>query len=148
MASTLTNLVHHVVFSTKTRLNLIKPQFRGELYSYICGTIKNEKGKMIRIGGMANHIHILAVFHPSITVSDMLRKIKGGSAKWLNDKYNQRFSWQRGYGAFSVSESVVPSVTKYIDNQDRHHAKMTFEEEYLALLRKHKIEFDERYIWD
>lgn len=150
MASTLTNLVYHFVFSTKARNDLISPELAAELYPYIGGVIRGEKGRLLKIGGTANHVHILAMFSPSVSVSEMLRRIKGNSSKWINERKRLRipFSWQRGYGAFSVSESMLGRVSKYIEDQEDHHKKMTFKEEFLLLLKKHNIEYEERYIWD
>jgi len=150
MGSTLTNLLYHIVFSTKLRQALLTPELRAELYPYIGGVIRGEKGTLIKIGGTQDHVHLLAVFHPSISVSDMLRRIKANSSKWVNDQQKMRmhFSWQRGYGAFSVSESAVNGVSGYIDGQEAHHKKMSFQDEFLLLLKKHNIPYDERYIWD
>ena len=150
MASTLTNLLYHIVFSTKTRVDLIDPEFATNLCPYIGGVIRGEKGRLLKIGGTANHVHILAMFSASVSVSDMLRRIKGNSSKWINEDKQRKipFSWQRGYGAFSVSESMCGMVSKYIENQKEHHKKMTFKEEFLLLLKKHNVEYDERYIWN
>ena len=149
MASTFTNLSYHVVFSTKERLSLIRPEFAEELYAYIGGIIRREKGMPIMIGGVANHVHLLARFHPAVSVSDMLRIIKAKSSKWINDGWGRhRFSWQRGYSAFSVSESQLDKVSQYIARQAAHHSKVSFQTELLSLLEKHRIPFDERYLWD
>ena len=148
MASTLTNLVHHIVFSTKMRMNLIQPEIEEELYPYIGGIINGEKGTLLNIGGIENHIHILAKFHPAITVSTMLQKIKGNSSTWLQHKKGIPFEWQRGYGAFSVSESIIPKVAKYIINQKEHHKQLSFEEELIKILQKNKISYNEKYLWD
>ncbi len=150
MASTLTNLLYHIVFTTRKKQNLITPALFIELYPYIGGIIREEKGKLLKIGGILNHVHILARFSASISVSEMMRRIKGSSSKWVNEnsRSTQHFSWQRGYGAFSVSESAVENVISYIGNQNEHHKKITFEEEFLLLLQKHRIPYDEKYIWD
>ncbi len=150
MASTLTNLLYHVVFTTRKKQNLIVPALSDELYSYIGGIIREEKGKLLKIGGTLNHVHILARFPASVTVSEMMRRIKGSSSKWVNEssKSTSHFTWQRGYGAFSVSESSIENVISYIGNQEEHHKKTTFEEEFILLLQKHKISYDEKYIWD
>lgn len=150
MGSTFTNLLYHLVFSTKNRNDWIQNGFRNALYSYIGGIIRSEKGKMITIGGTTNHLHILAKFSQCATVSNMLQHIKGNSSKWLNEQEFMpfRFSWQTGYGAFTVSESMVDMVSKYIENQETHHKKMTFQQEFLMLLKKHHIEYDEKYLWD
>lgn len=150
MGQTFTNLRYHLVFSTKYRQKVLRKQFRAELYRYIGGIIRGEKGKMLTIGGTSDHVHILAAFPQSATVSNMLQHIKGNSSKWLNEKrfIPCRFGWQVGYGAFTVSESMVDTVSRYIENQATHHKKMTFQQEFIMLLEKHKIEYDERSLWD
>ena len=150
MASTLTNLLYHIVFTTRKKQNLIIPALSNELYPYIDGIIREEKGKLLRIGGTLNHVHILGRFSASVSVSEMMRRIKGASSKWVNEslKCTSHFSWQRGYGAFSVSESSAVNVISYIGNQEEHHKKTTVEEEFILLLQKHKISYDEKYIWD
>lgn len=150
MASTLTNLIYHVVFSTKNRVNLILPELECPLYKYIGGIIRGERGRLLTIGGTENHIHILARFRQSITVSDMLRCIKSNSSKWANEEniLRGKFKWQRSYAAFTVSPSNIAIVSKYIERQKEHHQKVTFQQEFLLLLKKHGVEYDERYIWD
>ena len=150
MASTLTSLVYHIVFSTKMRQDLLCPGLTAELYPYIGGIIRGEKGRLLKINGTANHIHILTVFSPVIAVSDMVRRIKGNSSKWINEerRLQSSFAWQRGYGAFSVSESAVEKVSEYIENQEGHHKKISFQEEFLLLLKKHNVGYDEKYLWD
>ena len=152
MASTLTNLLFHVVFSTKARQNLLSPEICASLYPYIGGVIRGEKGRLITAGGRPDHIHIFATLAPSISLSDMLRrvKVKGNSSHWLNEQHKMegRFSWQRGYGAFTVSESSAAGVITYIEGQEEHHKRMTFQEEFLLLLKKHNVHYDERYIWE
>lgn len=150
MANAFTNLQYHLVFSTKHRKNIILDRFREDLYSYIGGIIRSEKGKIIRIGGTINHIHILADFSKSNTISNMLQQIKGSSSKWLNKKklLPYRFGWQSGYAAFTVSESMVDIVSRYIENQALHHKNMTFKYEYIKLLEKHGIEYDKNLLWD
>ena len=128
---------------------MIHPDFAEDLYGYIGGIIRSRKGALLKIGGTPDHVHLLARFHPSVSVSEMLQFIKGKSSKWVNEnKSAHQFCWQRGYSAFSVSQSVVDKVVEYIANQEAHHKKMSFQTELLALLKKHKIEFDERYLWD
>ena len=149
MASSHTNLLYHIVFSTKLRQKLITSALGDELYSYIGGIIRNERGTLLEIGGTEDHVHILAKFRPDVSVSGMLRLIKANSSKWANDHQELRdFAWQTGYGAFTVSESQVPAIREYIQNQAERHRTLSFQEEYLALLRKNGIQYDERYIWD
>ncbi len=150
MPSTLTNLLYHIVFSTKMRQRLVTPELSENLYPYIGGMIRSEKGKLLSIGGTDNHIHILAKFSPTVTMSDMMRGVKSNSSKRINEnkRTRSRFAWRRGYAAFSVIESAYETVSDYIRNQKRHHRRMAFQEELLLLLRKHNIGYDERYIWD
>ncbi len=149
MPNTYTNLLYHIVFSTKNREPLITDDLTEELYKYIGGIIRAEGGVQLEIGGIADHVHILAKFKPSLSVSDMLRLIKANSSKWANeDKSKNRFAWQEGFSAFSVSESQVVPVTRYIRNQEQHHRRQTYQEELVALLERHGVEYDPRYLWD
>jgi REP element-mobilizing transposase RayT len=150
MPSTHSNLLYHLVFSTKNRLPLITPNLQEELYRYLGGIIRGEGGILLEIGGINDYVHLLAKFNPSRSVSDMLGDLKANSSRWVNDKKMKlrKFGWQEGFGAFSVSESQVPAVTKYIQSQEKHHRKQTFQAEYIELLNKHNIGYDERYLWD
>jgi len=149
MASTLTNLLYHVVFSTKERRELIDATLQPRLCEYIGGIIRSERGRALAIGGTKDHMHILAAFPPTATVSNMLQHIKGNSSKWIHDAcHNAVFAWQNGYAAFSVSESAVASVTRYIAQQAEHHKRRNFMDELRTILKKNNISFDERYIWD
>ena len=146
MPSSLTNLLYHAVFSTKERRAIITTDLRDGLYPYIGGIVRSEGGRLLAIGGTANHVHLLATFPPTVSVSEMMQRIKGNSSRWAGA--GGTFGWQRGYAAFSVSESVAEAVRSYIEGQEEHHRSQTFEAEYLALLRKHGVVFDERYVWD
>lgn len=148
--STYTSLTYHVIFSTKYRKPRIVESFKEDLYSYIGGIIRGEKGNLVQIGGVEDHIHILAGFSPTIAVSDMLKRIKGNSSKWINDerKTKSRFEWQAGYGAFTVSHSQIPIVRRYIHTQEEHHRKLTFKDEFLAILKRHNIEYDHKYVFE
>ena len=150
MPSTYTNLLYHLVFSTKNRIPLITHGLQEELYKYIGGIIRNEGGVLLEIGGTNDHVHLLTKFKPAISVSEILNRIKANSSKWANrHKMPMRnFRWQEGYAAFSVSESRVPTVAEYIRNQEEHHRKQTFQEEFVALLKRHGIDHDPRYLWD
>jgi REP element-mobilizing transposase RayT len=147
MAGTFTNLLFHIIFSTKDRVPRIDAVER-RLYQYIGGIIRGEGGAILEIGGVPDHVHILAKFKADTSVSEMLRQIKSNSSGWMNKlpETVDRFEWQGGYAAFSVSESQVPAVRKYIQNQKEHHTKVSFKDELIALLEKHGIEYDERYI--
>ena len=149
MGSTLTNLLFHIVFSTKNRDPIIEIQRRDELYRYIGGIIKGENGILLEIGGMPDHIHLLLKLKPTHSISDMMRKVKGNSSKWMNEKkrLKARFSWQDGYGAFSVSESQVAVVIQYIKEQENRHRTLSFKDEFIRLIELHHIAYDNQYLW-
>jgi len=150
MAHTFTNLLAHIVFSTKDRAPFIDMELKPELHAYLGGMVREIKGKAYSINGTADHVHLLVSLPPTISLSDAMKVVKANSSRWVSDKWRERknFGWQTGYGAFSVSKSNVPGVVSYIGNQEEHHRKITFKEEFLEFLRKHGIEYDERYIWE
>ena len=150
MPSTHHSLLVHLVFSTKHRSRLLQPEWRNDLFAYIGGIAKQQQSTLLRAGGVEDHVHLLLKIHPSFALADTIRLIKASSSKWVNKsgKVPGRFEWQRGYGAFSVSESMSDTVKRYIEYQEDHHRATSFENEYLAFLHRHKIEFDERYVFD
>lgn len=150
MAITYTNLLYHIVFSTKHREPLIHNSLKGELHKYLGGLVRDKHGILLEVGGMADHVHLVVNLRPDIAVSDVVKYVKANSSGWVNDRPDRHgeFYWQRGYAAFTVSESQLPAVREYVLNQEAHHRGQTFKEELLALLRKHNVEFDERYLWD
>lgn len=149
MGSTLSNLIYHVIFSTKNRESIIRDNFSGEIYRYIGGIVKQEGGILLGVDGMTDHIHMIIKLRPVHSLSVIMQKVKGGSSKWINKekRLNNKFAWQDGYGAFSVSESQVSAVIQYLRDQKKHHAKYSFQDEFLQFLKRHHIEYDERYIW-
>lgn len=150
MARTYTNLLFHLVFSTKQRKPLIAQPFQAELHAYLGGIVRDLGGIPIEIGGVADHVHLLVRLKPTLALADALREIKAGSSKWLNEeKFKMlKFGWQDGYSAFTVSESQVNKVRAYIRGQEEHHRRVSFQDELRELLRRHGIEYDERYLWD
>ena len=148
--STFTKLTYHIVFGTKYRRNTIRDEFVERLYEYVGGIIRANKGHLIEIGGVADHIHILANLSPAHAVSDSIRDIKANSAKWVNETLDllDRFEWQKGYGAFSVSYSHVELVEQYIRKQKDHHRTRSFEEEYIAFLERHNIAFERKWLFE
>lgn len=148
--STYTNLLFHIIYSTKYRKPAIRSEWQDDLYGYIGGIVRDQKGTLLKIGGIEDHVHLLAKLSPTIAISDVLRTIKSNSSKWINERsdVSRKFEWQSGYAAFSVSESQMPSVAEYISNQAEHHRTKSFEEEFLAILKKHNIEFDMRYVFE
>lgn len=135
----------HVVFSTKERKKLIEKPIQPKVWSYMAGTARNHGFLVLANGGMEDHIHLLIQLPPSLALAKAVALLKANSSKWINE-HGTKFAWQEGYGAFSVSASNIDPVTKYIEDQERHHRKMTFEDEFAGLLRKHRIEFDPRYV--
>ncbi len=141
---------YHLIFATKGReptlLNLIRPR----LYEYVGGILRAGRSKLLAAGGMPDHTHWLVSLHQQTSVADALRQIKATSSKWIHDENAEmgHFAWQTGYGAFAVSYSNLAAVESYIQGQAEHHRTTTFQEEFLAFLRRHDIAFDERYLWD
>lgn len=150
MSGTYTKLYYHIVFSTKERREFINPEIETELQKYIAGIVRGIKGTCIEINGMTDHLHILAILPPTIAISDALRTIKSNSSKWIHEKFRElrSFSWQDGYSAFTVSQSQLGTLQAYIRNQKTHHASRDFKTELVAILERHGVEYDERYIWD
>ncbi|KEY19735.1 IS200/IS605 family transposase [Kaistella antarctica] len=150
MANTYTQIYIQIVFAVKGRQNLIAKENREELHKFITGIVTNRGQKLFAVFAMPDHVHILVSIGPTILISDLVRDIKAGSSKFINDKnwINGRFNWQEGYGAFSYSKRGVDSVVKYIMNQEEHHKKKTFKNEYLGLLEKFEIEYDQKYLFE
>jgi len=150
MANTYTQLYLQFVFSVKGKENLIKESFRDELEKVMCGIINNHNCKTYAIYCNPDHTHIFIGMHPDISPSKLMEQIKSGSSKWLNDKkyIPGKFSWQKGFGAFTYSRSHINAVVKYVLNQPEHHKKQTFREEYLLLLQKFEIDYDEKYLFE
>ena len=150
MGNTYTKIYIHYVFSTKHRLPLVKPEFESSLWSYLGGIAQKHHMIPIIFSGTADHIHGLLLLPPTVCVAKGVQLLKGGSSKWLNDHHfaDRSFNWQKGYGAFSVSESRLPAVRKYIRTQKEHHSRMSFKEEYLRFLNEYQMEYDERYVFD
>ena len=140
----------HCVFSTKERRPLIMPELRQRLWPFLGGIARQNEMKAIEIRGMPDHVHILLSLPSTLSIAKALQLIKGGSSKWVHDTFPEHrlFGWQAKYGAFSVSVSQLETIIQYIKGQEKHHRKMTFQDELLALLKKHQIGYDERYLWD
>ena len=149
MANTYTQIHIQAVFSVQNRTCVIQKAWENELYKYMTGIIQNHDHKLLAINGMPDHVHVFFGMRPTQSLSDLMQDIKGDSSKWINKKgfINRRFSWQEGYGAFSYSKSQVDQVINYIRNQEEHHRKRTFTEEYLDFLERFQVPYDERYIF-
>ena len=150
MSNTYTQIYIHIVFAVKGRQNLIPKEHKTELHGYIMGIIRNKKQTVIQINSMPDHIHILVGITPDTLVSGLVRDIKANSSKFINQKrwVIGRFEWQVGFGAFSYSRSQLDDLVKYIKNQEKHHMRKTFREEYLEILKRFNVNYDERYIFD
>jgi REP element-mobilizing transposase RayT len=150
MSQSITQLYLHIVFSTKNHVPFLGTQIRSELFKYIGGILNNLECTSIKIGGVDDHIHILCRLSKKIAVVSLLEEIKKSSSKWIKTKGNEfrDFHWQDGYGAFTVSPAGVDNVSLYIENQEEHHSKKKFRDEYLELLKSNNADYDERYLWN
>ena len=150
MAHSLTHILIHAVFSTKGREPLIDRDLRVRLWAYLGGIIHECGGNVIAVGGTADHVHSLFTLTAAMSVADIMRLVKTNSSRWVHEAFpaHRSFAWQTGYGAFSVSPSNVERVKRYIANQEMHHRKTTFQEEYVHFLNRHGVAYDERYLWE
>lgn len=150
MSQSLANVMIHVIFSTKDRTPLISPDLAGELYPYLGGICRSMGCSSHGVGGTSNHIHIACSLSRTVTVAKLLEELKKNSSKWIKTKGRQHalFAWQAGYGAFSIGQSQLEHLKTYIANQEEHHGKRTFQEEILDFLRRYKVDYDERHIWE
>ena len=148
MSDSYTNLLYHIVFSTKDRRPIITSEYESRLYDYIGGTIRGVGGISLELNGTTDHVHLLAKLRPDHALSDVLRDLKANASGWMHDVFPvlKDFSWQRGYGAFTVSQSNVEEVRRYILRQKEHHEKVSFRDEFIQFLTANGIEYDERYI--
>ena len=148
MSQSFTNLLYHIIFSTKDRRPVITLDHQPRLYEYIGGIVRGTGGISLGINGIEDHVHLLAKLRPDRALSDVLRKLKANATGWMHDVFPavQDFSWQRGYGAFTVSQSNVEEVREYLRRQKEHHAKISFRDEFIQFLKANGIEYDERYV--
>ena len=150
MAHTFISQLLHFVFSTAERRRVIAPDLQPRLWSYMGGIARENKMKALCVGGTEDHAHLLLSLPATISIAKAMQLIKGGSSKWVHDNFPDKhlFAWQEGYGAFSLGISDVDRTVNYIKTQKEHHGKMDFKQELIAFLQRHKIEYDERYIWN
>ena len=144
------NLCTHFIWSTKDRRPLIHADLQSDLYSYIGGILRKRKHVLLAAGGVEDHVHLLIGMHQTQSIADCVRDVKSNSSSWVHENYSRLkdFSWQTKYGAFSVSQSSVKDVTRYIENQHEHHKTISFQEEFVLLLKKHNIKFDTRFVFE
>ena len=148
MSHTARHIILHLIFSTKGREPLMTPEVRTDLFAYLGGIVRELRGTALIVNGTADHVHMLIRIRPVHAAAEIARVVKTNSSRWVRQKGNRNFAWQTGYGAFSVSESNVQAVSRYIAEQEQRHKKRSFQEEYVAFLKKNKVAYDERYIWD
>lgn len=150
MAGKHVSLLVHFVWSTAGREPWIDAAWRQRLYGYLGGVLSSKGGKLIRAGGVSDHVHLCASLSSTVTLAETVGALKANSSRWVHETFpaKRAFAWQKGYGAFSVSKSAETQIIKYIERQEEHHRKRSFMEELLILLERHGVEYDERYLWD
>jgi REP element-mobilizing transposase RayT len=150
MPQSLSSVLIHLVFSTKNREPFLSPAVEAELHPYMATIFRDHESPSLIIDGTFDHIHALFALCRTITIANLVEEVKTGSSKWLKTKGREfrNFHWQRGYGAFSIGQSNVAELKRYIRNQKQHHRRITFEDEYRVFLKRYEIGFDERYVWD
>jgi REP-associated tyrosine transposase len=150
MANTFSQIYIQAVFAVSGRQSLIRPKFKEELYKYITGIVRNQGQKLIAINGVEDHLHMLIGLRPAMALADLIREVKADSSNFVNDNkwVHGKFSWQEGYGAFSYGHSQLDTIIRYIQNQEQHHQRRSFRNEYLTLLRKFDIAFEDKYIFE
>ena len=147
MSHTYVSDLVHCVFSTKGRRNLIPAEIQQELWAFVGGVARKNGFKALIVGGTQNHVHLLLSLPASMPLAKAMRLVKGASSHWMNEKHTQGFTWQEGYGAFTVGISQKNDTIAYIQSQAEHHRKRSFEEEFVAFLKKHNVDYDPRYVW-
>ncbi len=149
MPQSLSKVLVHLIFSTKHREPLIRPEVRPRLHAYLVGILDHLKSPSLQTGGVADHVHVLFLLGRTISQADLIEELKKSSSKWMKAEGGvPGFTWQAGYGAFSIGESQADTVIRYIQNQEGHHRKVTFQEEFRKFLERYKVAYDERYVWD
>jgi REP element-mobilizing transposase RayT len=150
MANTYSQIYIQIIFTVKNKAVAVPLSKKEELYKYITGIVKKRNQKLLAINGMSDHLHVFVGMNPDVAISDLVRDIKAGSSGFINEKkwFGWDFSWQKGFGAFSYSRSDIDAVIHYIQNQEYHHRKITFREEYIKILKEFAVEYDEKYLFE
>jgi putative transposase len=150
MGNTYTQIHIQAIFAVAGRRSLIRPDWKEDLFKYISGVFRSQRQKLLAIGGVEDHIHLLFGARPNIAISDLIRDVKANSSAFVNENrlVRGRFNWQEGYGAFSYSKSQIDVVTRYVLNQERHHARRTFKDEYVMLLDRFEVDYDDRFLFE
>ena len=147
MSHTYVSGLVHCVFSTKQRRNLIRPEIQSDVWAFLGGIARKNKLKALMVGGTENHVHILSSLPADMALAKAMQLIKGASSRWMNETHTKNFAWQEGYDAFTVGISQQAGTIAYIQSQAEHHRKRSFEEEFIAFLKKNKVDYDPRYVW-
>jgi REP element-mobilizing transposase RayT len=148
MSQSLSLVLVHLVFSTKDRQPFVNESVRAALHAYLAAVARQHKCACFRVGGVSDHVHLAVSLHPTVTVAELVQELKAGSSKWMKTQGVPAFGWQRGYGAFSVGPGDREALIRYIETQETHHRKRTFQDEMRAFFEKYHVAFDERYVWD
>ena len=150
MPQSLSSILIHLIFSTKNRHPFLTPEIDAELYPYMASIFKSMKSPPLIINGTSDHVHTFFSLSRVVTIADLVEEVKTGSSKWIKSKGRRfrQFHWQSGYGAFSIGQSQVPTVKRYIERQKEHHRRVTFQDEYRQFLKAYEVDYDERYVWD
>ena len=148
MAQSLAKILVHLIYSTKHRERTIEAEVRPHLHAYLVGILHNLKCPSLQTGGADDHVHILFLLDRTVSLCDVVEEVKKGSSKWMKTQGVPTFAWQAGYGAFSVGESQAAVVVKYIQGQEEHHRRVSFQDEFRRFLEKYRVPYDERYVWD
>ena len=150
MPQSLSTVFIHMVFSTKNREPWLRPDIRAETHRYLGGVSGHHESPALMVGGVADHVHLLCELGRTVTQANLVMEIKRGSSRWVKERFDgmDGFAWQNGYGIFSIGQSQVEQVVKYIEGQEKHHQKVSFQDEFRILLQKYKLDYDEKYLWD
>lgn len=147
MAHTYSNLIYHIVFSTQDRLPIIANEGKAELHAYLSELAKEKGGRILVVNSVPDHVHMLVVLPPDLSVSDLMKFVKANSSRWMKKRFGKPFAWQKGFGVFTVSRSGLDNAAQYIRNQEIHHQKMDYREEFVVLLDKNEVDFDNALLW-
>jgi putative transposase len=147
MAHTYSNLIYHFIFSTQGRLPSINSDQKSELHAYLAGLVNEKRGRLLVVNNMPDHLHMLVVLPPDSSPSELMKFVKANSSRWMRQRFEKPFAWQKGFGVFTVSRSGIDGVAKYIRDQEVHHKKMDYRSEFVMFLAKNDVEFDEALLW-
>jgi putative transposase len=150
MPQSLSRILVHLIFSTRNRVGVLSPEIQNELFPYLAVVLRESGCPALKVGGFTDHLHLFFGLSPTLSIAEVVEAVKTSSSKWIKTKGAEfvEFHWQGGYGSFSVSQSEAETVIRYIEKQEEHHRKMTFQEEFRKFLERYKVAYDEQYVWD